>query len=230
MLSTVDGKFPLRQISTPSKIGQRAKNIAIWRAASGLKRLAASDAFVTLGGLSSLESGKVIPNSEYDQVVLQERLCTPLQYVSIEGKDPLVQKRNIQINGPTWIWGDFGQSFADWYVGYRHASFINADLMNGIDVALETISIIFDVIRENQRANKFSLVVFNIIERNLVRENFTAHDPEPFKFSPVWETFRNNKLISEQSKQFVLEDRSSYWSGPHLQHSLFVTLAFSYRT
>jgi hypothetical protein len=230
MLSTVKSNFPTNQTSSPSKIGWRANIIASWRATSGLRKLAPGDSLVTLGGPCGLGNGKVIPSCEYDQVVLQEGLCDPHQYVSIEGKDRLVHENNFTIRGPTWIWGDFGESFANWYyTGGNHVALVSADLMNGIDVAIESVSIIFDTIKDNQKRGKFSLVVLNIIERNLRRENI-APKAKPYKYKPVWDTLRDDKVIAKQSQGFIPVNRFSYWSGPHLTSTELTTVVYSYET
>jgi len=159
----VKNGFPARQSTSPSKMGWRSNIITTWRETSGLRKLNPGDSLVTLGG--SCSDGSAKPKCEYDQIVLQEGLCSPIQYVLID-RDESVHEKNSTIIGPTWILGDFGESFATWYyLTDHHAALVSADMMSGIDIVIESVAIILSTIKDNQKRGRFSLVVFNIIER-----------------------------------------------------------------
>lgn len=218
-------KFSLSHVTSPNKIRWRAGNLELYRATSGKDCLEKHESFITLSGPCCKENGKPISYSEYHQVVVREQFCRPEQYVSIEGRDKKAHEKNSTIVGPTWLWGDFAEQFAGWYDGKRHAAFISADLMVGAVASVSTIDMVLDVIKSQQKRNRFSLVIFNILSRCLLSEGMAG-----FQYADVWETIRDNSGLSKLRKGFERVDYSSYWSGDKLTTSEMTQVAFAYRT
>jgi len=189
------------------KRSERARIIEAYQHCSGNNNLPLDRYLLTLGGPAAA------PTSEMNYFCRQRKFCRLDQYVSIE-RDRQVHETNTRIRGPKWIHGELASEFRRCYHRYnKEIGIVNADLMCGMDNALETICEIFCTLESQYRYNHDlfehsapspeigCLVIVNVIDRNRRSEN------RGYTFPDVFSTFENS-CMKKYCKKLV--DRHTY--------------------
>jgi hypothetical protein len=196
-----------------SKRAWRARLIECYQHCSGNTKLPPKQYFFTLGGACYHNF------SELDYLSRHRKFLHPKQYISVE-RDYLTHQGNLTINGPTWLYGDFAEQFADWTAQHPHhiLGVVSADFMCGIEKAIPDLRSIFRALWPHFYKQK-TLVAINLIERSWQRERFGN------KFKPVWETFQ--RQMGKERYRKLLVDRFQYANNPMSRNSTVMeTLLF----
>ena len=189
------------------KNGWRARMIEAYRILSGGRnRLMSGERFFTLGG-PSVHTGVRLPDCELDYFCHQRGLCDYSQYVSVE-REVAIHRENAKLRGPTWIHGDFADSFRDWFCNlpnHVHPKIVSADLMCGVDAALPTMRRVFETLLDYNEVGNGVMVVFNVIATNRWRVN------QGGTFRPVLPTIKEDFVMKHYTPKYAeLADRFQY--------------------
>lgn len=213
----------------------RARLIEAYQIGTNNRTLPPNCFFFTLGGNAVdsdtffSKSHKPAPDSELGYLYRHRGFLQPQQYVSVENKIQ-IHRPNTIIEGPTWIYGDFGEAFRRWYETLPpdyEVGIVSADLMCGVTAALPTMHSIFRTLFLFGRKKHKIVISFNILQANRWRENMGI------EFEDVWETIQNDPGMQiclhygvELIDKFQYENKTV---GQGAGNSLLQTLIFTYQ-